>query len=191
MNSIAATHRPPIDIDALRADLDGAGLIPWPASEPFGAYLWRAYGLTMISVEAIVNNYTVACGSPPLAYQIVNSREIWLGPIAQLEQSYVEQIRALSTSQPESSQDPSPLGVETITGAVRFAAGVLRQTRGDSPDMIGDVDGGWLQDYALECGLLTRVDVTESCGEGCSCDGELDYCYRLSEAGKALWDVPA
>jgi hypothetical protein len=34
---------------------------------------------------------------------------------------------------------------------------------------IGDVDGSELQEYAVRRGLLTPVERTEPCGDGCSC----------------------
>ena len=52
-------------------------------------------------------------------------------------------------------------------------------------DEFGDLDGGWLQDKAEALGLLVRVDVTEPCGEGCSCAQYDDFpqmCLRPSEA---------
>jgi hypothetical protein len=45
----------------------------------------------------------------------------------------------------------------------------------------GDVDGGFLQDAALACGLLTPVTATEPCGENCQCAEFDDFpqtCYR-------------
>lgn len=36
-------------------------------------------------------------------------------------------------------------------------------------DELGDLEGGWLQDQAIECGLLHEVPVTEPCGEVCNC----------------------
>lgn len=47
----------------------------------------------------------------------------------------------------------------------------------------GDVDGGDLQDTAVECGLLVPTNVTEPCGEICYCAEYDDFpqtCYRLS-----------
>lgn len=45
----------------------------------------------------------------------------------------------------------------------------------------GDVDGGELQDAAVECGLLAPHKVNEPCGEGCRCAEVGDFpliCYR-------------
>ena len=47
-----------------------------------------------------------------------------------------------------------------------FGLAVLKETR----EGLGDIDGGWLQDKAEECGLLVRVTVTEPCSdEHCRC----------------------
>jgi hypothetical protein len=51
----------------------------------------------------------------------------------------------------------------TIAGLRRFAQRVMESW----PE--GDVDGGYLQDTAVECGLLAPVMVSERCGEGCRC----------------------
>lgn len=54
---------------------------------------------------------------------------------------------------------------EQLRSAARFGMHVLRESR----DELADLDGGWIQDTAEACGLLTRVTVTESCGEDCRC----------------------
>ena len=49
---------------------------------------------------------------------------------------------------------------------------------------LGDLDGGWLQEQAEECGLLVRATVTEPCGEGCRCAEYGDWpmdCLREPE----------
>mgnify|MGYP001572092811 CR=1 FL=1 len=48
---------------------------------------------------------------------------------------------------------------------------------------VGDVDGGAIQDWGLELGLLVKVQVTEPCGEECSCAEWDDFpqeCIRLA-----------
>jgi hypothetical protein len=61
-----------------------------------------------------------------------------------------------------------------------------------------DLDGGWLQDTAVKCGLLTPVEVTPEniCRKASDmgqieddlyCECEIgDTCYRLTEAAKAV-----
>jgi hypothetical protein len=57
----------------------------------------------------------------------------------------------------------------------RFGLAVLEEARID----LGDVDGGWLQDKALELGALHKVPVTEPCNDPMN---ELSVC-RCAE-----WD---
>jgi hypothetical protein len=52
-----------------------------------------------------------------------------------------------------------------LTKAARFGLLVLRESR----EGLTDLDGGWLQDCAEQCGLLHRVKVTEACGTACRC----------------------
>ena len=47
----------------------------------------------------------------------------------------------------------------------RFGLAVFEEMRRD----LGDIDGGWLQDKAEGLGLLSSVEVTEPCGDGCKC----------------------
>jgi hypothetical protein len=78
-----------------------------------------------------------------------------------------------------------------------FGRMVLEESR----DSLGDLDGGWLQDTAVKCGLLKRVEATESCGDSCRCVEFDDFptnCYRYTEAAHAVKvtegssaDVPA
>jgi hypothetical protein len=68
-------------------------------------------------------------------------------------------------------------------GARRFAGLVLEYSRDN--DFV-DVDAGSIQDWALDCGLLEGVRVTEACGECCACAESDDFpqtCIRYSEAG--------
>jgi hypothetical protein len=79
-----------------------------------------------------------------------------------------------------------------ITGSDRdlakFAILVLEESR----DELTDLDGGWLQDTAEECGLLVRVEVTEPCGDVCQCAEYGDFpqeCLRYPEEIKTLVDA--
>lgn len=67
----------------------------------------------------------------------------------------------------------------------RFGAMVLDEAR----DALGDLGGDWLQDTAVECGLLEAVEVTEPCDpETCRCAeyGFPTQCYRRTDAAKAM-----
>ena len=67
----------------------------------------------------------------------------------------------------------------------RFAVLVLRASRMD----MGDVDGGDIQDWATECGLLEKVTVTEPCAGECRCAEYGDFpttCYRETAATREV-----
>jgi hypothetical protein len=73
-------------------------------------------------------------------------------------------------------------------GLHKYALMVLEESRDD----LCDLDGGWLQDKAEECGLLVRVNVTEPCGEICSCAECGDFpqdCLRYSAAVQVMVDA--
>lgn len=53
---------------------------------------------------------------------------------------------------------------------------------------MSDIDGGDVQTWAVECGLLEEWTTNEPCGEQCECAEVADFptrCYRLTEMGKA------
>lgn len=75
----------------------------------------------------------------------------------------------------------------------RFAGLVLEDHRnGGYP---GDVDGGALQSWAEQCGLIKAFTADSPCGEGCACaegiptDEFPTQCYRNTELGKAVIDA--
>lgn len=72
-------------------------------------------------------------------------------------------------------------------GFARFLKAVMESAREFGG---GDVDGGWIQDYATDMGILIVVQVTEPCGEGenCVCTeyGFPVECYRYSPEFKAM-----
>jgi len=53
-----------------------------------------------------------------------------------------------------------------------------------------DLDGGWLREKAVECGLLEAVEVTQPCNPtDCRCaewDGFPATCYRLTAAARVV-----
>lgn len=77
------------------------------------------------------------------------------------------------------------LGIPYSDGAAKFAGRVLHAHRGDLPGEVGDVDGGDLQDYALDAELIESFEVSSGCGDHCECVAG-DRCYRLSDVGLAL-----
>jgi hypothetical protein len=50
-----------------------------------------------------------------------------------------------------------------------------------------DFTGDTLEDWAIKCGLIERIDTTGFADEQrCNnCDGECDYCHRYTDAAKA------
>lgn len=72
--------------------------------------------------------------------------------------------------------------------ALAFARKVLSGYLGGGENEIGDKDGGTLEEWAEECGLLERVTIAERCGEDCSCaeyygyDGFPVQCLRPTKA---------
>lgn len=81
---------------------------------------------------------------------------------------------------------------ECALGAMRLARLIFDEDR-------GDIDGGWLQDKAVECGVLIEVRATERCIEpdigNCACAEFGDFpmtCYRFNAAiDRALAAHPA
>ena len=57
-----------------------------------------------------------------------------------------------------------------------FALAVLKEY---SDSGYSDLDGCWIQDKAVEWGLMDAVKVTESCGEDCICEDFPMTCLRF------------
>ncbi|MGE5650914.1 MAG: hypothetical protein ACM34A_12025 [Bacillota bacterium] len=78
--------------------------------------------------------------------------------------------------------------VEAKEGWKLFGAKVLECAR----EGMGEVDGGCIQDWAVEAGLLVAHQETEPCGEGCRCaEYGIDFpweCFRYSDEAKATID---
>lgn len=63
----------------------------------------------------------------------------------------------------------------------------------DARQYMSDIDGGDVQAWAVECGLLEAWTASEPCGEQCECAEVADFptrCYRLTETGKAAIHAP-
>jgi hypothetical protein len=96
--------------------------------------------------------------------------------------SYLPRESALSLFQ----QLAVALDLPYSEGVALFAAMVLHAHRGDAPGEQGDVDGGALEEFALECELLESFAATRGgCGDGCNCD-EGDRCHRTTPLAAAL-----
>lgn len=78
------------------------------------------------------------------------------------------------------------LGIPYSEGTAMFAARVLHAHRGDGPGDVGDVDGGELQDFAVDAELVESFQCpANGCGPDCYCAAG-DICLRLSPIGTAL-----
>ena len=73
--------------------------------------------------------------------------------------------------------------------AAAFAGLVLAESR----DSLADLDGGWIQDTAVACGMLEAVEVTEACNpDNCMCAECGDFpatCYRYTQSAQAALDA--
>lgn len=96
--------------------------------------------------------------------------------------SYLPRESALSLFQ----QLAVALGIPYSEGVALFAAMVLHAHRGDNPGEQGDVDGGTLEEFALDCGLLESFATPAGgCGEACQCE-DGDRCYRNTSLATEL-----
>lgn len=85
--------------------------------------------------------------------------------------------------------DQAPVEHEAeLAGLRRFAGKVLLSAR----EHMGDVDGGDIQGWAVESGLLKEVQATEPCGEHCECASVGDFplaCFLYTGAGLSALEV--
>lgn len=78
--------------------------------------------------------------------------------------------------------------LEREVEALRKFAGLVLS---DHRENMGDVSGFDVEDWAVECGLLEKVEVHEPCGDDCQCveyhgsDGFPAECLRNSALGQA------
>lgn len=94
--------------------------------------------------------------------------------------SYLPREAALSLF----TQLAAALDIPYSDGVAMFAAKVLEAYRNDGCP--GDVDGGDLHDFALECELLEPFTCPDGgCGESCECSTG-DRCQRYSPLAIAL-----
>lgn len=93
----------------------------------------------------------------------------------------------------------SPANMTAILAHVEAQAAEIERLRkfagralGEARQFMSDVDGGDVQAWAVECGLLEEWTPTEPCGEQCECAEVADFptqCFRLTETGKAALDT--
>ena len=96
--------------------------------------------------------------------------------------SYLAREEALSMF----TQLAAALDLPYSEGVAMFAARVLHAHRGDGPGDVGDVDGGALQDFAIDAELVESFECpANGCGPDCYCEAG-DHCLRLSPIGMAL-----
>lgn len=92
---------------------------------------------------------------------------------------------------PDRGASPSDKGMRALAREVvrlRKLADYGRRVLEAHRELNGDLDGGYLQDTAVECGLLAFVEVAEPCGENCNCAEYYDefpaQCLRETEVAK-------
>lgn len=72
------------------------------------------------------------------------------------------------------------MGAELLEKLARFGLLCLEESR----DELADLDGGWLQDTAVSCGILVPVEVNAPCHESeCRCAEYGDFpqaCFRYA-----------
>jgi hypothetical protein len=75
---------------------------------------------------------------------------------------------------------PSPPPGTALQALAKFGAAVIEEARGE----LGDLDGGWLQDKAVECGVLEPVTALAPCGDECRCAEYDDFpqeCFQYPD----------
>lgn len=93
----------------------------------------------------------------------------------------------------------SPANVAAILAHVEAQAAENERLRkfvgrvlGEARQYMSDIDGGDVQTWAVECGLLEEWTASEPCGEQCGCAEVTDFPtrrYGLTETGKAAIDA--
>jgi len=104
-----------------------------------------------------------------------------------------EKLREYATYRGYASQPQADLAAfaltlldenERLSALAAYGLACFDETRSE----LADLDGSWLQDKAVELGLLREVHVTEPCGDCCRCAEWDDFpqdCLRETEAVKA------
>lgn len=97
----------------------------------------------------------------------------------------------LQSAPPSTDAKDSDTMMNVPVGIVAFAGELLGQHRNDGYP--GDIDGGQVQALALQYGLIEEREVTEPCGEGCTCAEVVDVwpveCCFNTDAGRIALDA--
>ncbi|MDB4914085.1 MAG: hypothetical protein JWM95_1729 [Gemmatimonadetes bacterium] len=97
---------------------------------------------------------------------------------------------------PEDAAKAVAAGRDTLTKLATFGARCLIESRRE----LADLDGGWMQDTAVKCGVLIEHVMTTPCGPSCRCatdgafeaDGDAFVCYRYPDSVRELVrEIPA
>lgn len=78
---------------------------------------------------------------------------------------------------------------DALSKLAAFGAWALREARAD----LGDLNGGEMQDKAVDLGVLVPIEAQEPCGDGCRCQEYDDFpqtCYRYPPDVHALIVAP-
>lgn len=81
---------------------------------------------------------------------------------------------------------------EALAAEIERLRKFVGRVLGEARQYMSDIDGGDVQGWAVECGLLEEWTASEPCGEQCECAEVTDFptrCYRLTETGKAAIDA--
>ena len=108
--------------------------------------------------------------------------------LASLEQKAVPQdvSSSIGSSTRNQAERERRVAAEKLAA---FGATILEEHRGNE---CSDLDGGYVQDTAINLGLLHYVPVTESCGEGCRCAEWDDFpqeCLRIKPDVLAIMEA--
>ncbi|MBJ9624562.1 hypothetical protein [Burkholderia multivorans] len=111
--------------------------------------------------------------------------------LAKMDGHAIEAAAVLAPA--DAGEAREPVTYDDVAKLKRFAGLVLKDHRnGGYP---GDVDGGEIQGYAEQCGLIEEFTASEPCGNGCTCAEVLSRdefptsCYRNTALGKDVIDA--
>lgn len=159
-----------------------------PAHEPATAQSWRDAVAITTGDETVIATHRAA--QPPPASDALLTLRALIGSesiaisfqsMGQYRRMLLQAITDLQAGGPPSTKEASQPPVPALA---KFGAAVLEEARGE----LGDLDGGWLQDKALECGCLESVTAIAPCGDDCRCAEYGDFpqeCFQYTEEVRA------